>query len=103
MSRNKFVAPKGCLLHHTADYKIRRGKKCEYNDANFELGVGRPWEMVHIPKLGAPPPKPIYRKEKIFDVKNDGKPIKKKKNHKDWEMRKPWMLDQNKCKVYHNF
>ena len=47
MSRNKFVAPKGALLHHTADYKIRRGKKSEFNDAGYEINIGRPWEMQY--------------------------------------------------------
>ena len=103
MSRNKFVAPKGALLHHTADYKMRRGTKSEYNDSGYEIGVGRPWEMQHIKTLGAPPPKPTYRKDKLFDVKQDGKPIKKDKRKKDWDMRKPWMLDKDKVKKYHYF
>tara|TARA_R110002020_G_scaffold7688_2_gene32051 strand:+ start:9225 stop:9530 length:306 start_codon:yes stop_codon:yes gene_type:complete len=98
---NKFVPVKGQLLHHTCDYKIRRGKKSEFNDAGYEINIGRPWEMQYIKTLGAPPPKPVYNKEKLFDVKQDGKPIKKDKRKKDWEMRKPWMLDQNKVKQYH--
>lgn len=100
---NKFKPVAGKLLHHTCDYKMRRGKKSEYNDAGYEVGCGRTWEFQHVKSLGAPPEKPSYKKEKLFDVHNDGKPIKKKKNKKDYEMRKPWMLDEKKAKVYHTF
>ena len=97
----KFIAPKGKLLHATADYHIRKGEKAKYNDAGYEVGVGRPWEFQHVKNLGTPPPKPTYKKEKLFDVTNDGKPFKKKKMPRDWDLRKPWMLDKNKVRQYH--
>jgi len=47
------------------------------------------------------PPKPTYNKEKMFDVKQDGKPFKKKKEPRDWDLKRPFMLDKNKVKQYH--
>ena len=96
----KFIRPKGKLLHATADYHIRKGEKAVYNQAGYELGCGRTWEFVHISNLGTPPPKPKYKKEKLFDVNQDNKPFKKKKVPKDWDLRRPFMLDKNKVKQY---
>ena len=101
MSLNKFKAPKGKLLHTTADWSIRRGKKSEYNQAGYEIGIGRPWEFQKVKNLGTVPPKPTYKKEKMFDVSNDGLPFKKKKIPREWDLRKPWMLDEKKTKQYH--
>jgi len=97
----EFKPPKGQLLHTTADRKIRKGAKVVYNDADFEIGVGRPWEFQKVKNLGVVPPKPTYNKEKMFDVKQDGKPFKKKKEPRDWDLKRPFMLDKNKVKQYH--
>jgi len=41
-----------------------------------------PWEIENVKHLCAGKPKPRLDKEKIFDIHNDGKPMKKKKESK---------------------
>ena len=97
----QFKPPKGQLLHTTADYKIRKGEKSKYDDAGYQIGVGREWEFQKVKNLGVVPPKPTYTKEKMFDTTNDGKPYKKKKMPRDWDLKKPWMHNKEKVKQYH--
>tara|TARA_R110000803_G_scaffold123387_1_gene191289 strand:+ start:2286 stop:2624 length:339 start_codon:yes stop_codon:yes gene_type:complete len=57
----------------------------------------QPWEIANVKHLCAGKPKPRLDKETIFDVTNDGKPIKKEKEtKKDKDTRAYIMFDGKK-------
>jgi len=100
MSLKKFKPVEGKLLHTTADWSIRKGKKEEFTESGYAIGFGRPWEFQHVKDLGTVPGKPKYVKEKVFDVKEDGKPFVKKKEPPNWKKKKPYMINEKGAKEY---
>ena len=99
---NKFQAPTGRISKMKADFFYRQGRKDDLIDdeTGEKMGINRPWEYKHVKNLGNPKVKLDLRKEKVFDIHNDGKPVKKKKEHKNEILKKPTMKNAI-GKTYH--
>ena len=62
--------------------KIHTNEELPDDEFSDQWDQGVPWEIEHVKHLCAGKPKLRLDKEKIFDIHNDGKPIKKKKESK---------------------
>ena len=69
--------------HHSVlkKHKQKRDNKYE-KDLEIFIEPEQPWEIGKVKNLMAGKPKPNLKKDFIFDTKNDGKGIKKKKETK---------------------
>ena len=90
---NKFTPPPGRISKMKADFFYRQGRKEDLKDdeTGETIGINRPWELKHIKNLGDPKTKLNLSKDRVFDVKNDGKPVKVKKETKSDKLKKPTM------------
>ena len=99
---NSFKAPTGRISKMKADFFYRNGRKEDMIDEETgeKMGINRPWEYRHIKNLGNPKVKLDLKKEKVFDIKNDGKPVKAKKVPKNDKLKQPTMKNAV-GKVFH--
>tara|TARA_R110002051_G_scaffold313154_1_gene388952 strand:+ start:3378 stop:3683 length:306 start_codon:yes stop_codon:yes gene_type:complete len=89
---HKFQPPPGRIAKMKADFFYRNGRKDDLKDEYGEtIGINRPWEFKHITNLGDPRTKINLSKDRVFDTKNDGKPVKTKKETKADKLKKPTM------------
>jgi len=82
---------------------LKKKPKEYYNDAMMSIDEEDqydnkvPWEIANVKHLCAGKAKPRIEKEKIFDVLNDGKPLKvKKESKKEKDTRAFYMMDGKK-------
>ena len=89
---NKFKPPTGRIKQLKSDYEYRTGRaKGFIDDRGIQQGVESPWEAKHVKNFGEIKSKINLSKEKVFDIKNDGKPHKVKKETKADKLKKPSM------------
>ena len=66
-------------------------------EGDYEHNCKAPWEISHVKNLCAGKPKNRLELEKIFDIKDDGKPFKKKKELKKEKLSRAFvMLNEKK-------
>lgn len=65
-------------------------------EGDYEGNNKAPWEHTHVKGLQAGKQKPKLVKDKIFDVKNDGKMFKKKKETKADKLSRAFVMFDDK-------
>ena len=66
-------------------------------EGDYDKQCAAPWEITNVKGLCAGKPKNKLEREKIFDINNDGKPFKKKKEPKSERLARAFvMLDSKK-------
>lgn len=83
--------------HHTL-LKAKKEKPSFRDNTDWEGGEGikAPWEHTHVKGLQAGKQKPKLVKDKIFDVKNDGKMFKKKKETRAEKLSRAFVMYDSK-------
>lgn len=103
MSLKKFNAHQDMRIDKVKAHHLYLKPKKEKMDNTRALRVEdedckdkQPWEIGKVKNLCAGKPKPKLDKEKLFDVNNDGKPMKKKKEGKKEKDKRAFIMIDGK-------